>query len=126
MDIQGSYPHTPHSPTPSSILVWEQASEALLNPDATIGYFPRGMEEFAGGLRGGLGVRGWMRGWVEGRSLVRFFITCFAVLADEQQDELMKRPDVTAAFILASSVAVLASAQVRYTFFSLIFFLTSM
>jgi hypothetical protein len=29
------------------------------------------------------------------------------------QDELMKRSDVTAAFILTSSIAILASAQVR-------------
>ncbi|ORY32256.1 hypothetical protein BCR39DRAFT_523603 [Naematelia encephala] len=93
----GSFPHTPHSPTPASLLVWEQASEALLTPDATIGYFPQNMEEFAGHLRGAVGIRGWMRGWVEGRSL----------------DELMKRPDVTAAFILTSSVAILASEQER-------------
>ena len=53
------------------MMVWELASEALLNPDATIGYWPKRMEEFAGGLgRGHHGVRGWMRGWVEGRSLV--------------------------------------------------------
>ena len=67
---QGSYPHTPHSPTTSSLQVWETASEAVLEPDATIGYWPARMEEFAGALGGGRGVRGWLRGWVEGRSLV--------------------------------------------------------
>ncbi|CAD6580410.1 MAG: hypothetical protein TREMPRED_002739 [Tremellales sp. Tagirdzhanova-0007] len=77
----GSYPHTPHAPTPSSILVWEQASEALLTPDETIVYQPKEMEEFAGGLGGSRG------------------------------DELMTRADVTSAFILTSSLAVLASAQ---------------
>ncbi|WWC61227.1 uncharacterized protein I303_103807 [Kwoniella dejecticola CBS 10117] len=86
----GSYPHTPTSPTPSSMKVWEEASEALLSPDATIGYETRGMGD--AGLKQ---VKGWMRGWVEGRSL----------------EELMKRPDVTAAFILSSSIAILASAQ---------------
>ncbi|ORX39764.1 hypothetical protein BD324DRAFT_614903 [Kockovaella imperatae] len=91
----GSYPHTPYSPTQSSLQIWESASEALLNPDATIGYWPKGMEEFADALRGGIGIRGWLRGWVEGRSL----------------DELMRRADVTAAFILTSSIAILASAQ---------------
>ena len=50
--------------------VWEEASEALLTPDMTIGYAPTGMEEFAGSLRGGRGIRGWLRGWVEGRTLV--------------------------------------------------------
>ncbi|WWD15804.1 hypothetical protein CI109_100228 [Kwoniella shandongensis] len=85
----GSYPHTPHSPTPSSLRVWEEASEALLSPDATIGYQTRGMEAFS------RASKGWMRNWVEGRSL----------------DELMKRPDITAAFILTSSIAILASAQ---------------
>ncbi|TXT13780.1 hypothetical protein VHUM_01147 [Vanrija humicola] len=95
----GSYPHTPQAATPSSIAVWEQASEALLNPDATIGYWTEGMEEFAGMLQGGggHGMRGWLRGWVEGRSL----------------DELMARADVTAAFILSSSIAILASEQER-------------
>ena len=68
-DEEGSYPHTPHAPTPSSILVWEQASEALLTPDETIVYQPKEMEEFAGGLGGSRGVKGWMRGWVEGRNL---------------------------------------------------------
>lgn len=71
---QGSYPHTPHSPTDASLAVWQEASEALLAPDATIGYFPTGMEEFAGRMRGAhggaSGLRGWMRGWVEGRTLV--------------------------------------------------------
>ncbi|WWC85365.1 uncharacterized protein L201_000228 [Kwoniella dendrophila CBS 6074] len=86
----GSYPHTPTSPTPSSLRIWEEASEALLSPDATIGYETRGMGD--AGLKQ---VKGWMRGWVEGRSL----------------EELMKRPDVTAAFILSSSIAILASAQ---------------
>jgi hypothetical protein len=51
--------------------VWEEASDAILAPDMTIGYEARGMEEFAGSLRGGGCVRGWMRGWVEGRTLVR-------------------------------------------------------
>jgi len=69
-DSKGSYPHTPSSPTPSSIQIWEQASEALLVDDPVLGYETRGMEEFAGGLAGGRGIRGWMRGWVEGRSLV--------------------------------------------------------
>ncbi|RSH91260.1 hypothetical protein EHS25_009559 [Saitozyma podzolica] len=91
----GSYPHTPYSPTAASMRVWEEASDAILAPDMTIGYEARGMEEFAGSLRGGGCVRGWMRGWVEGRTL----------------DELMKRPDVTAAFILTSTIAILASAQ---------------
>lgn len=70
--VQGSYPHTPNSPTPSSLDVWEQASEALLSPDATMGYWDEGMEEFAGMLQGGggRGIRGWLRGWVEGRTLV--------------------------------------------------------
>ncbi|WVQ70222.1 uncharacterized protein L199_008448 [Kwoniella botswanensis] len=86
----GSYPHTPIAPTPSSLRVWDEASEALLSPDATIGYETRGMGD--AGLKQ---VKGWMRGWVEGRSL----------------EELMKRPDVTAAFILSSSIAILASAQ---------------
>jgi hypothetical protein len=67
---EGSYPHTPSSPTPSSIQIWEQASEALLVDDPLLGYETRGMEEFAGGLAGGRGIRGWMRGWVEGRTLV--------------------------------------------------------
>ena len=67
-----------------------------------------------------------MRGWVEGRSLVNLSSDEHVKELMREQDELMSRPDVTAAFILASSVAVLASAQVRYTFFSLIFFLTSM
>ncbi|WVQ98625.1 hypothetical protein IAU59_005755 [Kwoniella sp. CBS 9459] len=86
----GSYPHTPSSPTSSSLRVWDEASEALLSPDATIGYETRGMSN--AGLKQ---VQGWMRGWVEGRSL----------------EELMKRPDVTAAFILTSSLAILASAK---------------
>ncbi|KAK8869921.1 hypothetical protein IAR55_000489 [Kwoniella newhampshirensis] len=86
----GSYPHTPYSPTPASLRVWHEASEALLSPDATIGYQTRGTEEFDK-----RGAKGWMRNWVEGRSL----------------DELMKRPDITAAFILTSSIAILASAQ---------------
>ncbi|WVQ78216.1 hypothetical protein IAT38_000299 [Cryptococcus sp. DSM 104549] len=84
----GSYPHTPHSPTPSSLALWEEASEALMSPDATIGYQPKRMDSVGG-------RSGWMRSWVEGRSL----------------DELMKRPDITAPFILTSSIAVLASAQ---------------
>lgn len=91
----GAYPHTPSSPTAASIAIWEQASEALLEPDMTIGYEPKGMEEFAGRLSGGSGVRAWLRGWVEGRNLT----------------ELMRRPDVTAAFVLASSIAILASEQ---------------
>ncbi|WVF72306.1 hypothetical protein IAT40_007119 [Kwoniella sp. CBS 6097] len=86
----GSYPHTPSSPTSSSLKVWDEASDALLTPDATIGYETRGMSN--AGLKQ---VQGWMRGWVEGRSL----------------EELMKRPDVTAAFILTSSLAILASAK---------------
>jgi len=69
-DEKGSYPHTPTSPTPSSIHIWEQASEALLMDDPGLGYETRGMEEFAGGIAGGKGMRGWMRGWVEGRTLV--------------------------------------------------------
>jgi len=69
IDDKGSYPHTPHSPTPSSLRVWDIASEAVLSPDATIGYWPKGMEEFAAKV-GGSGLRGWMRDWVEGRSLV--------------------------------------------------------
>jgi hypothetical protein len=70
-DVQGSYPHTPHSPTAASLLVWERASEALLEPDMTIGYeMTKGMEEFAGHLRGGRSMRAWLRGWVEGRTLV--------------------------------------------------------
>jgi hypothetical protein len=52
-------------------LIWEEASEAILNPDATMNYWPKGMDEFAGKVQGGKGVRGWMRGWVEGRTLVR-------------------------------------------------------
>ncbi len=71
------------------------------------------MEEFAGNLRGGRGIRGWMRGWVEGRSLVNLSSDEHVKELMREQDELMSRPDVTAAFILASSVAVLASAQVR-------------
>lgn len=67
---KGSYPHTPSSPTLSSLRVWEEASEAVLSPDATIGYWPKGIEEFAGKVQGGKGLRGWMRDWVEGRSLV--------------------------------------------------------
>ena len=70
-DQQGAYAHTPSSPTAASIAIWEQASEALLEPDMTIGYEPKGMEEFAGRLSGGSGVRAWLRGWVEGRNLVR-------------------------------------------------------
>jgi len=66
---QGSYPHTPSSPTRSSLRVWEEASEALLTPDATIGYWPQEIESFAGKV-GGAGLRGWMRDWVEGRTLV--------------------------------------------------------
>ncbi|WRT67008.1 uncharacterized protein IL334_003974 [Kwoniella shivajii] len=89
----GSYPHTPISPTPSSLKVWDEASEALLSPDATIGYETRGMSD--AGLKQ---VKGWMRGWVEGRSL----------------EELMKRPDVTAAFILSSSIAILASEKEKH------------
>jgi hypothetical protein len=38
--------------------------------DPVLGYQTRGMEEFAGGLAGSRCIRGWMRGWVEGRSLV--------------------------------------------------------
>lgn len=90
----GSYPHTPSSPTRSSLRVWEEASEALLTPDATIGYWPKEIEDFASRV-GGAGLRGWMRDWVEGRTL----------------DELMARADVTSAFILTSSIAILASAQ---------------
>lgn len=70
VDRQGSYPHTPQSPTPSSLGIWERASEALLNDDSVIGYETRGMEEFAGNLMSEKGIRGWMRGWVEGRTLV--------------------------------------------------------
>ena len=66
---QGSYPHTPSSPTRSSLRVWEEASEALLTPDATIGYWPKEIEGFASRV-GGAGLRGWMRDWVEGRTLV--------------------------------------------------------
>jgi hypothetical protein len=37
----------------------------------TIGYeMTKGMEEFAGNLRGGRSMRAWLRGWVEGRTLV--------------------------------------------------------
>ncbi|BEI85388.1 hypothetical protein CcaverHIS002_0507890 [Cutaneotrichosporon cavernicola] len=95
----GSYPHTPQAPTTSSLDIWEKASEALLTPDATMGYFPDNMDEFAGLLQGGggHGIRGWLRGWVEGRNL----------------DELMARPDVTASFILTSTIAILASEQER-------------
>ncbi|KAK1924764.1 hypothetical protein DB88DRAFT_486701 [Papiliotrema laurentii] len=90
-----SYPHTPTSPTSSSMKVWEEASEAVLSPDATIGYWPTGIEEFAEKVLGRDRPRTWMRDWVEGRTL----------------EELMARPDVTAAFILSSSIAILASAQ---------------
>lgn len=91
-----SYPHTPTSPTQSSMRVWEEASEAVLSPDATIGYWPKGVEQFAEKVLGGRNrPRTWMRDWVEGRSL----------------EELMARPDITAAFILSSSVAILASEQ---------------
>jgi hypothetical protein len=76
IDNKGSYPHTPHSPTPSSLRVWEIASEALLSPDATIGYWPKGMEEFAAKV-GRAGLRGWMRDWVEGRSLVSLYDSFF-------------------------------------------------
>lgn len=114
---QGSYPHTPYSPTAASMRVWEEASDAILAPDMTIGYEARGMEEFAGSLRGGGCVRGWMRGWVEGRTLVREksglgLNEAMGVCVLMRQDELMKRPDVTAAFILTSTIAILASAQV--------------
>ncbi|OWZ51972.1 hypothetical protein C351_03611 [Cryptococcus neoformans c8] len=84
----GSYPHTPHAPTPSSLRIWDEASDALFSPDATIGYQPRGITGI-GNIKGGL------RSWVEGRSL----------------DNLMKNPDITAAFILTSSIAILASEQ---------------
>ncbi|ODO03443.1 hypothetical protein L198_02290 [Cryptococcus wingfieldii CBS 7118] len=84
----GSYPHTPHAPTPSSLHLWEEASEALLSPDATIGYQP---------IRSADQVKGGLRSWVEGRSL----------------DDLMKRPDITTSFILASSLAILKSEQER-------------
>jgi hypothetical protein len=116
---QGSYPHTPYSPTAASMRVWEEASDAILAPDMTIGYEARGMEEFAGSLRGGGCVRGWMRGWVEGRTLVRDKSGLKSEAAGVRvlmgQDELMKRPDVTAAFILTSTIAILASAQVSTT-----------
>jgi hypothetical protein len=56
--------------------VWEEASEALISPDATINYWDEGMEEFAGAVLGGggRGIRGWLRGWVEGRTLVCLLI----------------------------------------------------
>ncbi|WVQ71541.1 hypothetical protein IAR50_001080 [Cryptococcus sp. DSM 104548] len=82
----GSYPHTPHAPTPSSLHLWEEASEALLSPDATIGYQP---------IRSADQVKGGLRSWVEGQSL----------------DDLMRRPDITTSFILASSLAILKSEQ---------------
>lgn len=52
--------------------VWEEASEAVLSPDATIGYWPTGIEEFAEKVLGRDRPRTWMRDWVEGRTLVRF------------------------------------------------------
>lgn len=110
--LQGSYPHTPSSPTPSSLQIWEQASEALLMDDHVLGYETRGMEEFAGSLAGSRCIRGWMRGWVEGRTLVRLTIPLInSWTSTDFQDELMARADVTAAFILTSSIAILASAQ---------------
>lgn len=69
------------------------------------------MEEFSSSIAqggGGRGMRGWLRGWVEGRSLVRPSLS----FAADIQDELMKRADVTAPFILTSSLAILASEQV--------------
>lgn len=77
-----------------------------------MGYWDDGMEEFAGALLqggGGHGIRGWLRGWVEGRSLVG---SVFTIVVLTHQDELMARADVTAAFILSSSIAILASEQV--------------
>lgn len=112
IDDKGSYPHTPTSPTPSSLRVWDIASEAILSPDATIGYWPKEMEEFAAKV-GGSGLKGWMRDWVEGRSLV----SCWqrSGVRANGKDELMARADVTSAFILTSSIAILASAQVSGT-----------
>ncbi|WVN85241.1 uncharacterized protein L203_100386 [Cryptococcus depauperatus CBS 7841] len=93
----GSYPHTPHAPTPSSLKIWDEASDALLSPDMTFGYQPQGISD-VGRVKGG------MRSWVEGRSL----------------DELMRRPDVTAAFILTSSIAILASEQEKAGYSTLV------
>lgn len=41
-----------------------------------MGYFPDNMDEFGGLLQGGggYGIRGWLRGWVEGRNLVSCYI----------------------------------------------------
>ena len=63
----------------------------------------------------GLNEKEWkegLRGWVAGRSLVRSDGHVRSTLADACQEELMQRPDVTAAFILTSTIAILASAQV--------------
>lgn len=104
---QGSYPHLPSNPTPSSLRIWSEASEALLTPQPDRGYTPppallakahdimhRSSPVAASAEEG----RGWLRSWVRGRAI----------------DELMASPDLTAAFILASNVALLAShAELR-------------
>jgi hypothetical protein len=106
---QGSYPHLPTSPTPASLHIWSRASSALLTPSSSMGYIPTAslINEFGPiapsnddtHTHGSAWLRGWMAG---GRTL----------------KDLMKRPDLTSAFVLTSSVAVLASAQVGPRFFS--------
>ncbi|KAJ9104779.1 hypothetical protein QFC19_003920 [Naganishia cerealis] len=102
----GSYPHQPSSPTAASLRLWERASEALVTPCPEIGYIPRAIEQEKSAMSGSLGDgmdpalwrrwnKGWLRGWVGNRSI----------------NELMLRPDIKAAYVLTSNLAILASAQ---------------
>jgi hypothetical protein len=102
---QGSYPHLPTSPTPASLHIWNRASTALLTPSPSMGYYPSAelLNEFGpatpsdGEVDSGPRGSEWLRGWMAGGRTLR---------------DLMQRPDLTGAFVLTSSVAVLASAQV--------------
>lgn len=102
----GSYPHQPTSPTAASLRLWERASEALVTPCSKIGYVPRAIEQEKSAMSGSLGDgmdpalwrrwnKGWLRGWVGNRSI----------------NELMSRPDIKAAYVITSNLAILASAQ---------------
>ncbi|KAJ9125117.1 hypothetical protein QFC22_000070 [Naganishia vaughanmartiniae] len=102
----GSYPHQPTSPTAASLRLWERASEALITPCSKIGYVPRAIEQEKSAMSGSLGDgmdpalwrrwnKGWLRGWVGNRSI----------------NELMSRPDIKAAYVITSNLAILASAQ---------------
>lgn len=80
--LQGSYPHQPSSPTDASLRLWERASEALVTPCEAIGYVPRTIDVERGAMKGSMGDgmdpalwrrwnKGWLRGWVGNRSIVR-------------------------------------------------------